>query len=117
MRHIAYTDTVIDTEGRLADLVLEYARVLAEANSADTISIPYRSASGAIERITMLVGPASQLTTWGDDEGDGLGPAADEAALDLRRRIRERTPGFVPAEAAEPALEFDDFDDMGRIGE
>jgi hypothetical protein len=117
VRHIAYTDTVIDTEGRLADLVLEYAKVLADANAADTISIPYRSESGAIERITMLVGPASQLTTWGDDDGDGLGAAADEAVLELQRRIRERQPGFVATEAAEPVDGIDDFDEIGRTGD
>ncbi len=111
MKHIAYTDTVIDTDGRLADLVLEYAKVLAHTNSADTISIPYRAESGAIERITMLVGPASQLTTWGDDDGDGLGDAADEAVEELHRLIRERTPGFVAAEPAAPGEAIDDFDE------
>jgi hypothetical protein len=117
VKHIAYTDTVIDTEGRLADLVLEYAKVLAETNSADTISIPYRTESGAIERITMLVGPASQLTAWGEDEGDTLGSAGDEAAVELQRRIRQRRPGFVPPEPAEPEAGIDDFDDLGRPGD
>ena len=117
MKHIAYTDTVIDTEGRLAELVLEYAKVLAETNSADTISIPYRTESGSIERITMLVGPASQLTAWGEDEGDTLGPAADEAAAELQRRIRERTPAFVAPDTGEPEAGIDDFDDLGRPGD
>lgn len=117
MKHIAYTDTVIDTEGRLADLVLEYARVLATSNAADTISIPYRTESGSIERITMLVGPASQLTSWGEDDDERLGDAADEAAADLQRRIRERTPGFVPTEPASDEDEIDDFDELGRIAD
>jgi hypothetical protein len=111
VKHIAYTDTVIDTDGRLADLVLEYAKVLARTNSADTISIPYRAESGAVERITMLVGPASQLTAWGEDDGDGLGDLADAAAADLKRRIRERTPGFVPTEPLAGAGAIDDFDE------
>jgi len=117
VKHIAYTDTVIDTEGRLADLVLEYAKVLARTNSADTISIPYVTESGEIESITMLVGPASQLTAWGEDDGDTLGPAADEAAEDLQRRIRERTPRFVTPEPGEPEAGIDDFDDFGRPGD
>lgn len=111
MKHIAYTDTVIDTEARLADLVLEYAKVLARTNSADTISIPYRAESGAVERITMLVGPSSQLTSWGEDDGDRLGPAADDAAHELQRLIRARTPGFVPSEP-ESGDAIDDFDDL-----
>ncbi|HEV7624210.1 MAG TPA: hypothetical protein VGO26_08745 [Amnibacterium sp.] len=117
MKHIAYTDTVIDTEGRLADLVLEYAKVLARTNSADTISIPYRSGSGTTERITMLVGPASQLTSWGEDDGDSLGPVADEAAEELQRLIRERTPTPVAPEPAAPEEGIDDFDDLGRPGD
>ena len=117
MKHIAYVDTVIETEGRVADLVLEYAKVLARTNSADTISIPYRSESGSIERITMLVGPASQLTSWGEDEGGTLGPVADEAADDLQRRIRARTPGFVAVETDAPEAGIDDFDDLGRPGD
>ncbi len=117
MKHIAYTETVIDTEGRLADLVLEYAKVLAEANSADTVSIPYRAESGSVERITMLIGPASQLTAWGEDGDDTLGPAADEAAAELQRRIRRHRPAFVAPEPGEPDAAIDDFDDLGRPGD
>jgi hypothetical protein len=114
VKHIAYTDTVIDTEGRLADLVLEYAKVLARTGSADTISIPYRAESGAIERITMLVGPASQLTSWGEDDGERLGPDADAAAGELERLIRARTPGFVATEADPGGAAIDDFDDLDQ---
>jgi hypothetical protein len=117
VKHIAYVDTVIETEGRLAALVLEYAKVLARANSADTISVPYRSESGSIELMTMLVGPASQLTSWGEDAGDRLGPLADEAADELQRRIRARTPGFVAVETDAPEEGIDDFDDLGRPGD
>ena len=116
MKHIAYTDTIIVTEGRLADLVLEYAKVLARTSSADTISIPYRGERGTIERMTMLVGPASQLTSWGEEGGESLGPEADEAAADLQRRIRARTPANVATETeAEEAI--DDFDDVDRLGD
>jgi hypothetical protein len=116
VKHIAYTDTVIDTEGRLADLVLEYAKVLARTNSADTISIPYRTESGSVERMTMLVGPASQLTAWGEDDGDGFGPVGDEAAEELQQLIRARTPGPVPAEPDAPPAAIDDFDELGQPG-
>lgn len=117
MKHIAYTETVIETEGRLADLVLEYAKVLADASSADTISIPYRAESGAVERITMLIGPASQLTAWGEDGDDTLGPAGEEAAAELQRRIRQHRPAFVTPDSTEPAAGIDDFDDVGRPGD
>ncbi|HEY0375048.1 MAG TPA: hypothetical protein VGC94_09645 [Amnibacterium sp.] len=113
MKHIAYTDTVIDTEGRIADLVLEYAKVLARTDSADTISIPYRAESGAIEQITMLVGPASQLTSWGEDDGESLGAVADEAAEELQRLIREHTPAFVETDGGAHEAGIDDFDDVG----
>jgi hypothetical protein len=117
VKHIAYIDTVIDTEGRLADLVLEYAKLLARTNSADTISIPYRSESGGIERITMLVGPASQLTTWGEDDGESLGPEADAAAGDLQRRIRASSPRFVATEPSAPSEGIDDFDEFTQTGQ
>jgi len=112
MKHIAYTETVIETDGRLADLVLEYAKVLARSGTADTIRIPYRAENGAIEEMTMLVGPASQITAWGDEDDDGLGTAADDAAAELERRIRVSTDSVVPTDGEPPTAGMDDFDDL-----
>lgn len=109
MKRISYADSKIATDDRLADLVLEYAKLLARTESADTVTIPYRMDSGELAEITMLIGPSSQVTASTGDERDF---AADPgpAIAELERRIRIRTPRNVATEEHLPADEFDDDD-------
>ena len=82
------TDALI-TDGRLADLLTEYARQLARAKSSDTVVLPV-ARNGEAEEATVLLGPASQitLTESHDDENDGvLLPGLDDMLADLADRL------------------------------
>ncbi|MDQ1531351.1 MAG: hypothetical protein QOE37_1456 [Microbacteriaceae bacterium] len=114
MKLISYADSSIRTDDRLADTVLEYAKLLAYLKTADTVTIPYLAESGDLAEITMLVGPSSQVTASSDDEhafpGDSL-PAIEE----IERRILLRTPRNVAVQERLPEDELDDdeFDAFG----
>lgn len=108
MRRIAYAQTVIGTDEHLADLVLEYATLLARSNSADTVVVPGRIGGGDIEPVSILVGPASQMTAWSDAEpfsGD-----VTAAVADLERRIAAVGPRGGSGSIGPGAI--DEFDDL-----
>lgn len=109
MKHIAYAETVFGTDDRLADLVLEYARLLARHGTADTVTVPGLLSTGEIEPVSMLVGPASQITAWADPapfEGD-----AAPAIAELERRIHGLDVGTEPFQDGEPHG-VEDLDDL-----
>lgn len=110
MKRISYADSLISTDDRVADLVLEYAKVLAGTNTADTITIPYRTESGAVAEITMLIGPASQVTASTDDDEE-FDADVRPAVAELERRIRHGTPGTMQPDT-DPEDGFDDFEDF-----
>ncbi|WP_375388916.1 hypothetical protein [uncultured Amnibacterium sp.] len=109
MKHIAYGEMQIGTDDRLADLVLRYATLLARSGSADTVTIPGRIGSGDVEAISILVGPASQITAWSDDEPFESDVTA--ATADLERRIGAMST-TIPTSSERPAEALDDFDDL-----
>lgn len=109
MKRISYSESVFGTDNHLADLVLEYARLLAQGATSDTITVPGRIGTGAVEPITLLVGPASQITAWSDDEPfDGDVTAA---VADLEHRIRACT-SFIEQSADDPGPSLEAFDDL-----
>lgn len=99
MKRIAYADVVLGTDPRLADLVLEYAAELARAGSADSVLIPARIASGPVQRVSLLLGPASQMTVTEDDEPFEQDVA--EAVQDLERRLAGMSASIPQADAPE----------------
>jgi hypothetical protein len=118
VKRISYADSKIATHDRVADLVLEYAKILARTESADTVTIPYRTDAGELAEVTMLIGPASQVTASTDDDDDFPGdPGA--AIAELEERIRARTPQNMATQERLPADEFDDddFDDYSETGD
>ena len=83
------TDTLV-TDGRLADLLTEYARQLARSGTADTVVLPV-AREGVAEQATVLLGPASQitLTESHDDEVDDVDlPDVEDVIADLRTAPR-----------------------------
>ncbi|GAA2751601.1 hypothetical protein [Amnibacterium kyonggiense] len=108
MRRISYAQTVIGTDEHLADLVLQYATVLARAGSADTVVVPGRVADGPVESVSLLVGPASQITSWSDAEPFDVD--VSDAVADLERRIASATGGSHADEIGPGAI--DEFDDL-----
>ena len=86
MKRSAYGEVVVTTDSRLAEQILRYATLLAGRGAADTITFPGRVADGPVEAVSMVIGPASQITAWetkGEFDAD-TGPAVE----DLDRRVR-----------------------------
>jgi len=110
MRHISYAETLFATDERVGALVMEYAAVLARAGSADTVTVPGRRGEGGVEPVEILVGPASQITTWSDDEPFGV--EVGRVVDDLERRIRHATADAPTSELPVPPGAIDDFDDL-----
>ena len=110
MKRISYAETILGTDERLGDLLLEYAAILARSSSADTVTLPCRVKGGAVEPVSILVGPASQIAAWTDDEtfdGD-----VREAVADLERRIAVLGGGSGPTDEPIGPGAIDDFDDL-----
>lgn len=109
MKRIAYGDVVVATDSRLAEQILHYATLLAGSGGADTITFPGRVGSGPVEAVSMVIGPASQLTAWETEGGfDGDAGAAIE---DLRRRIRGLS-GDIPVVADDGQPDTDGFEEL-----
>jgi hypothetical protein len=111
VRRISYGQTVIGTDDRVGDLLLQYATVLARAGSADTVVIPSRIGTGGVAPVSMLIGPASEITSWTDDEP--FDADASEAIADLEQRIARRLGGGGSDAGPGPGPgAIDEFDDL-----
>lgn len=118
MRRIVYAGTVFYTGDAIAEALLEYARSLAVHDVADTVFVPGRTAQGDLDRVEVLVGPASQIVS---EPAELIGPELEDP--ELVRRLREEAANLAPRKpVAEPADEetgtigTDDrpgFDDLG----
>lgn len=60
---IRYAGESVLTGSAIAAALLEYAEVLAKANTSTTVDIPIRNEDGTIGRSKFLIGPASQLVS------------------------------------------------------
>ena len=110
MKRIQYAEREFGTDDRLADLVLEYAALLARSNSADTVTIPGRFGTGEVEEVSLLIGPASQITARSDREA--FGGDASAATADLERRIRRLSSNIGDSSEGLGPGAIDDFDDL-----
>jgi len=110
MRHISYAETVFTTDDRVAELLLEYATILARAGSADTVTVPGRIGTGEVEPVSIVVGPASQITAWQDEEPFGVDVGATIA--DLEHRIRAATAPIAMSDGPDGPDGFDEFDEL-----
>jgi hypothetical protein len=112
MRHIAYAEAVFATDEHLGDLLLQYATVLARAGSADTVIVPGRIAGGGggIEPVSILVGPASQMTAWSD--GDPFGADVSAEVADLEQRIRAATSSIATSDGPDGPDGFDAYGEL-----
>jgi hypothetical protein len=110
MRHISYAESTFTTDEQLATLLLEYATLLARASSADTVTIPGRVGDGEVEQVALLVGPASQIASWSDDEPFGVD--VTRARADLERRIQAMTNPIGSSDGPDGPEGFDEFDEL-----
>ncbi|MFS0732390.1 hypothetical protein ABC304_10345 [Microbacterium sp. 1P10UB] len=61
MKTVIYAGDAFVTGDAIADAVLRYSKILAEAGTADTVTIPVRRNDGERVEATLLLGPASQI--------------------------------------------------------
>jgi hypothetical protein len=113
MKRISYSGEVLVTGDEIADALVEYAAVLARADSSDSVTIPTLTDSG-LHPVTFLIGPASQIVVTDDDEHDGE-KLVDQAVVDdLNTRARHVGPqhGTYTAAEDQPESSLDDFQDF-----
>lgn len=113
MKRITMGGEALITDDRVADLVLEYANLLAQSGTPSTVTIPVIAESGGVRDAQLLIGPASQLVVTEDGE-DGPDIPVDEVLGELRSRIeRYRPPAPDEPVDPDPATYFVRFDDYG----
>ena len=110
MKRISYVEMILGTDERLGDLLLEYAAILARSSSADTVTMPCTIEGRAVEPVSILVGPASQIAAWTDDEPFDVDVSV--AIADLERRIAVASGGAGPTDGPICPGAIDDFDDL-----
>jgi hypothetical protein len=88
MKFIHYDSSDILTGDLIADAVADYAAVLGANTRTDTIAVPTVGEDGAVQRTTMLIGPASEIVVREapDDELEPEDPA-------FIRRLRDAAAG------------------------
>ncbi|MGA0568567.1 hypothetical protein ACO2Q7_14650 [Rathayibacter sp. KR2-224] len=87
MRRIIYAGTSFYTGDTIAEALMDYARVLASKSRADAVFIPGRLPTGEVDKVEVLIGPASQLVS---EPVEDLGPDLVDAGAvaDLRDRTQ-----------------------------
>lgn len=63
MKELSYADRHVVTADEIADGVLQYAKALASAHLADTVSMPAVGEDGTVSTVELLIGPSSQITS------------------------------------------------------
>ncbi|MBM7476254.1 hypothetical protein [Curtobacterium herbarum] len=90
MKFIHYDSTDILTGDLIADAIADYAAVLGANIRTDTIAVPTVGEDGAVQRTTMLIGPASEIVVR-EAPDDELEP--EDAAFIRRLRDAAATCG------------------------
>jgi hypothetical protein len=116
MKVLRMTTDQLATDDGIADLLLEYAKLLGRADDTDTVVLPVVR-GGRVEEASILLGPASQITLTEDhDESDsGVAiPDVDRYLDDLRARIAKLTGAahIVEEQPDDRSADLDGFDEF-----
>lgn len=90
-----FTTGAIRTDDTVAELVIEYATLLAQHGTADTVRIPTLDDEDTVHEAALVIGPASQiLLTDERPRPDGRAVRLEVATVEaeLRRRIARLRP-------------------------
>lgn len=99
MRRISYAGSAFYTGDALAAALMEYARALARHDIADTVFVPGRTMQGDVDKVELLIGPASQIVS---EPVELVGPELEDA--ELVTHLEELTAKLAPHKpAAEPS--------------
>lgn len=91
MQRIWYANSSFLTDDRVADAIMDYARVLALVDSADVIRVPAVDSAGTVRSVQMLIGPASQLMAMRSPD-DNVELEVDDSLAELQARMLQRLP-------------------------
>jgi hypothetical protein len=113
MQELHYVDGTITVSDELAAAVLTYAAALARHESADVIEAP-GLVDGSATKVTLLLGPASQLFASQDTTSTHL---SDDSAIveDLLVRIKRLEPKLPVLAAEADAGAADLNDELGDL--
>ncbi|MDO9395689.1 MAG: hypothetical protein Q7T71_03995 [Herbiconiux sp.] len=106
MKSVLYAGVTFETADAVADALLELATALGMNERAETVEIPVVDADGAVTRVQLVIGPASQfisrpVSSEFDDPDD------DAVVEELHRRTRLLG---LPRAAAVSASDLDRLD-------
>ncbi len=111
MKHVTFADKHLLLDDTTADLLLEYAAVLANGQAADTVEVTAYGMEGRPVRARLLLAPGSPLMS---ESSTSELPDPDNLGLidDLRRRIARRVspPPVGPEHADHSPVAYDDLD-------
>lgn len=110
MKSITYAEKSWLLGDAAADIVVEYAVLLARTNSADSVDVNALSPSGESHRLTLVIGPATMMTS-ASEENAGEEPDNEDAVAVIRERIRVITdpPISLPAGDATGEVSWEDL--------
>ncbi len=91
MQRIWYANGQFLTDDRIADALMDYARVLAIIDSADVVRLPGIDTEGNVREIQLIVGPASQILAMATAE-----PQTDMDAESIVAQLRQRAEQKLP---------------------
>lgn len=108
---------VVVTDGRIAELVVEYAMLLGRAGTTDMVAVPV-VADGVADEAVLLLGPASQIAVTSNHDASlervALGTVAEVVAdLEARRRALPGGGGGIVLEEHPLQDVFLNIDDYG----
>ena len=112
MKQITYSDSSWLVGDDAADVILEYAVLLARIESADAVGVRALGVDGQEQHVTFLIGPATMMTAETTDSGRAE-PDNDEAIAEIYRRIGRITspPHAQPYHTEDiPNLESSNYD-------
>lgn len=105
MHEISYAGGTFVTSDEVAEILLEYAAALANADRAASVEVPAAGLPTGEESMQILVGPASQLMS-APIESDESVMGAEGFVDEMRKRIDDLQRGWTRP-ATESAIDWD----------
>jgi hypothetical protein len=92
------------TGDAIARAVIDYARALGELRRFDSVDLPVRHLDGGEGRVTLLIGPTSQISA--ESARTNLPEVRDEALIERLRSASQHL--YDPLVVAPPDLDWDE---------
>ena len=86
MKHVTYSQKSLFLGDEAADLLIEYARLVAKSQTSDTVTVPAVGSDGNQVRATFLLTTSTIIMVESTDS-DFAGPLDEGTVEDLRQRI------------------------------